>query len=139
MTPRPIAQILESNITWFVARFLITFMFWFQGLDFLIHFQVMAPLINTLGTQPVWLGPALTIAVMLAGSAMILLDRYLWLGAGLLAGFTALTIPLVHHFWDMEGAAAMQNRLESEEHLAVIGAMMAISIISHMRKGGRSA
>ena len=136
MTPRPIALILESNITWIIARVLVTFMFWWEGLNFLTHFSDVAAGINVLGTNPVWIGPALTIALLLVGSILVLLNRYLWLGAGMLATFTALTILLVHQFWNMTGPAAIQNRLESEEHLAVIGGLIALSIISHMRRKG---
>jgi transmembrane protein len=134
MTPRPIAQILDSNVTWFVSRLLITFMFWWEGLGFLIHFGPSIPILNILGWQPAWLIPALTVLVLLAGSVLVLIDRYLWLGAGMLGVFTFLTIVLVHRFWAMTGQEAYQNRLESEEHLAVIGGLIAISMISHFRR-----
>lgn len=137
MTPRPIALILESSVTWFISRLLITFMFWWEGLYFLTHFAATIPVLNVLGVQPAWLMPAVTLLVMFGGSILVLLDWRLWLGAGLLGGFTALTIPLVHHFWTMTGQEAYQNRLESEEHLAVIGGLIAISIVSHLRRQAR--
>jgi len=137
MTPRPIALILESSAIWFISRVLITFMFWWEGLYFLTNFSATIPILNVLGVQPAWLMPAITLLVMFAGSILVLLDRHLWLGAGLLGGFTFLTIPLVHHFWTMTGQEAYQNRLESEEHLAVIGGLIALSMASHLRSKAR--
>ena len=126
MPPRPIQQILDSDFTWIACRLLITFMFWYGGVGFLLNFTPSIPILNVLGTSPTWLLPAVTILVLLAGSVLVILDRYLWLGAGMLATFTVLTIPLVHAFWKMTGDAAVAARLESEEHLAVIGALIAI-------------
>ena len=134
MPPRPIQQILDSDFTWIACRLLITFMFWYGGVGFLLNFTPSIPILNVLGTSPTWLLPAVTILVLLAGSVLVILDRYLWLGAGMLATFTVLTIPLVHAFWKMTGDAAVAARLESEEHLAVIGALIAITMISSYRK-----
>jgi transmembrane protein len=134
MTPRPIALVLESPVTWFLCRLLMTFMFWWEGLGFLRTFGQSIPILNVTGTQPAWLIPALTILVLLAGSVLILIDRFLWLGAGMLAVFTALTILLVHRFWAMTGQEAIANWREAEEHVAVIGGLAALSIISHMRR-----
>ncbi|MDB5419602.1 MAG: DoxX family protein [Phenylobacterium sp.] len=51
----------------------------------------------------------------------------------MLATFTLLTIPLDHDFWNMTGLAATQARLESEEHLTVIGGLIIVSIHSFLR------
>lgn len=134
MAPRPIQQILDSSAAWVACRLLITFMFWWEGVGFLTNFGPVAPAINVLGVHPVWLMPALTVFVLIVGSILVIFDRYLWLGAGMLATFTILTIPLVHNFWAMSGDAAIAARREAEEHLAVIGALIAVSIISHSRK-----
>jgi transmembrane protein len=134
MTPRPIEALLDSTALWVIARLLINFMFWWEGLQFLLHFAAVAPGINVLGLQPVWLGPALTVLVMIGGSILVILDRYIWLGAGMLAAFTALTILTVHKFWTMTGADAVANWHSAEEHIATIGGLMALCIISRMRR-----
>jgi transmembrane protein len=139
MTPRPIAAILDSQALWILSRLLISFMFWWEGVQFLLNFQAVAPGINVLGLQPVWLGPALTVAVMIVGSILVILDRYLWLGAGMLAAFTALTIPTVHRFWEMTGQEAILNWRSAEEHLATIGGLIALAIISRMRRRAAAA
>jgi hypothetical protein len=40
----------------------------------------------------------------------------------------------VHHFWTMTGGEAISARLESEEHLTVIGGLVIVSILSAVRR-----
>ena len=83
---------------------------------------------------------ALTIAVQLIGSALVIQGRFAWFGAGMLAVFTLATIPLVHDWWNMDGLAAVQAKLESEEHLTVIGGLIGLTALSHlMRRRNASA
>ena len=133
-TPRPIAAILESQALWILARVLITFMFWWEGLQFLLNFSAVAGGINVLGLQPVWLGPAITVFMMIVGSILILFDRYVWLGVGMLVVFTAMTIPTVHPFWTMTGADRVANWQKAEEHVATIGGLISLAIISQLRR-----
>jgi transmembrane protein len=77
----------------------------------------------------------LTIVTQLGGSLLIILNRWTWLGAGALAVFTALTIPLVHNFWDKDGAAAVGAFHTATEHVTVIGALMIVSILSRHTGG----
>jgi transmembrane protein len=93
----------------------------------------------SLGIQPVWLVSLLTIAVELIGSILILSDRAVWLGAGMLGVFTLLTIPLTHHFWTMSGPEAAQAMIESEEHVTVLGGLVGIAILSYVRQQLRAA
>ncbi len=125
---------LESDWLWHLSRVVSTFMYWYAGFGFLFDFADAQNVMAVAGIEPLWLVAALTILVELGGSLLIILDRYVWLGAGALGVFTLLTIPLVHHFWNMEGTAAIQAKLESEEHITVIGGLIALSILSHIRK-----
>jgi transmembrane protein len=48
--------------------------------------------------------PAVPVAIaviilQLGGSALVISGRFVWLGAGALGMFTALTIPIAHSFW----------------------------------------
>ncbi|EPP22590.1 hypothetical protein L910_4767 [Vibrio fluvialis PG41] len=52
----------------------------------------------------------------------------------MLSVFTFLTIILVHDFWNMSGIEALNAKLESEEHLTVIGGMIVVSILSVIRR-----
>lgn len=134
MTPRLIDTTLRSDWLWLLSRLLVTFMFWYAGIGFALNFQGAQQVMGSVGIQPLWLVAALTILVELGGSILVLVDRMVWLGAGAMGVFTVLTIPLVHHFWTMTGAQAMQAQLESEEHLTVVGGLIGISILSAVRR-----
>jgi transmembrane protein len=134
MTPKFIDRILKSDGLWHVSRLTITFMYWYAGIGFALDFQGAEQAMSSTGLQPLWLVAALTIVVEVGGSLLIILDRAVWLGAGALGVFTALTIPLVHHFWNMTGPAAVQAQLESEEHLTVIAGLTIVSILSVVRR-----
>ena len=134
MTPRVVADILPSPWLWHFSRVLITLMYWYAAFGFIINFRSAEADMTMTGLRPRWLVAALTIAVQLTGSGLIILDRAVWLGAGMLATFTLLTIPLDHDFWNLTGLAATQAKLESEEHLTVIGGLIAVSILSFLRK-----
>ncbi|HVG49460.1 MAG TPA: DoxX family protein [Rubellimicrobium sp.] len=134
MTPRFVNSILESEALWAFARVLITFMYWFAGLGFALDPSGAQAMMGGFGLQPAWLIAVLTIGVQVLGSLLIISDRLVWLGAGMLGVFTLLTIPLVHAFWTMPEPQATQARLESEEHLTVIGGLIVVSILSHVRR-----
>jgi transmembrane protein len=134
MTPRFVGDILRSGWLWHLSRVLITFMYWYAALGFVLNFSGAEAAMTLTGLHPRWLVAGLTIVVQLAGSALIILDLAVWLGAGMLGVFTLLTIPVDHAFWTMTGTAATQARLESEEHLTVIGGLIVVSILSVLRK-----
>ena len=134
MTPKFIDKIHKSDWLWHASRLIITFMYWYAGIGFALDFQGAQQAMASAGIQPLWLVAALTILVEIGGSLLIIFDRMVWLGAGALGVFTALTVPLVHHFWTMTGMQALQAQLESEEHLTVIGGLVAVSILSVVRR-----
>lgn len=118
----------------FVAgRIVVTFMYWFAALGFLLDFPGAEAMVRGYGLEPAAPIAVLTILVLLAGSALVIDGRLAWLGAGMLGLFTLATIPLVHHFWTLTGAAAVQARLESEEHVTVIGGLILTSILCLQR------
>lgn len=131
MTPRIIAAILDSRITAFVARLLLVFMFAGSGISKLLDFPAAMAEMAQFGLNPPALFAVATIITQLAGSALILLNRASWLGAGALAIFTLLTIPLVHHFWNMQGDMAQFEFYVAIEHLSVVGGMMLVAILAH--------
>ncbi len=125
--------ILENEITWIVARVLGTFMYWYAGLGFLFNFSgaVATMTANGFPGNPTLIA-IITIAVQLIGSALVIQGRFAWFGAGMLSVFTLMTIPLVHNWWAMEGAAAIQAKLESEEHLTVVGGLIAVTALTYL-------
>lgn len=128
--PSMIACLLDRG--WFavLARVVLTFMFWGSGLAKLIDFQGgVAEMAMFNLPYPVAMN-ILTIVTQIGGSLLIIFNRWTWLGAGALAVFTALTIPLVHHFWSLPEPRATMAFHTATEHITVIGALMIVSILS---------
>ena len=80
MTPRFVADILRSAWLWHLARVLITFMYWYAALGFVMDFSSAQAAVAQTGFQPTWLIAVLMIAILLTGSTLIILDRAVWLG-----------------------------------------------------------
>jgi transmembrane protein len=143
--PRAIAAHIEHDVDnildrhWLLVggRVAITFMYWFAGIGFLLNFPAAAEMMRGYGLEPAGWIAALMIFVLLVGSALVIDGRLVWLGAGMLGVFTLSTIPTIHHFWTMTGTAAIENRLESEEHLTVIGGLVLASILAHLENRRR--
>jgi transmembrane protein len=134
---REVSNVLDLHWLLILGRVAVTFMFWFAGFGFLLDFPGAVAMVHSFGLEPAaWLA-GLMIFVLLVGSALVIDGRLVWLGAGMLAVFTLATIPLVHHFWTMTGQAAVQARLESEEHLTVIGGLLLASILAHLENRRR--
>jgi transmembrane protein len=119
--------IIQNSIFGYVARIILTFMFWGSGLSKLFDFSGGMAEMSHFGLEPAALFNLATIIVQLGGSLLIILNTYTWLGAGALAVFTALTIPLVHHFWTMEEPMRTMEFHVVTEHISIIGALMVVA------------
>ncbi|MBB3935751.1 DoxX family protein [Aureimonas phyllosphaerae] len=137
--PSAIARLLDTR--WFppIARLILTFCFWGSGLAKLADFEAATAEMAYFGFSPPALVAVLVIVVQLLGSALVILDRAAWLGAGMLATFTGLTILLVHDFWNMTGPEAVDHFHTAAEHVTVIGAMMVAALLSRRMRAGRVA
>lgn len=135
MEQRFVFPILEHGATWVVVRILATLMFWLPGLRWLFNFGGTAEMMRGMGFgDSAALVAAATIAVKLIGSGLIIQGRYAWLGAGMLSVFTALTVFVVHDFWNKTGAEAFRSSLVAQEHVAVIAGLAAVAIHAHWRR-----
>jgi transmembrane protein len=130
MTPRWVHAILSSTIAEFAARVLLTFPFWGSGLAKLLDFSGGMAEMSQFGLEPAWFYNGLTVFVQLLGSVLIIAKRWTWLGAGALGIFTALTIPIVHAFWRLEGERAVTAFHTAGEHVGMIGALVLVSILA---------
>jgi len=131
MTPAPIQSLLESRALLFIGRIVLTFMFWASGLSKLIDFQGGVAEMSHFGLEPAVLFNVATIIVQLGGSLLIIFNRAAWLGAGALAVFTILTIPIAHPFWKLEGDIAFLEMMFVLEHITVIGGLIIVAILGH--------
>ena len=137
--PRVIEAILASPAIERLARIILCFPFWGSGLGKLLDFPGGVAEMAHFGLNPPALFNILVIITQLGGSALIILNRHTWLGAGALGVFTALTIPLVHHFWSLEGERAIIAFHTATEHVGMIGALVLVSILSARQRSRRTS
>lgn len=110
-----------------LARLVLTSMFWLSGIAKLADFNGGVAEMAHFGLEPPILFNIATAVVQLVGSALIIANRWTWLGAGMLAVFTALTIPIAHNFWTMEEPMRTVEFYVVMEHITVIGALMVVA------------
>ncbi|HCF6113953.1 TPA: DoxX family protein [Pseudomonas aeruginosa] len=125
---------LDSRWLWIAARILLAVVFLSSGLAKLLDFQGGLAEMRAAGLEPDWLFNLATIAVLLGGSALLLLDRALWLGVGALAVFLALTILVVHRFWALPEPQAKAAMFWALEHISLIGGLAAAANASRLRR-----
>jgi transmembrane protein len=118
-----------TSATWFgyLARTVLTFMYWASGLSKLIDFNGGVAEMAHFGLEPASAFNIAVIITQLGGSALVILNRWTWLGAGALAVFTALTIPIAHTFWTMEEPMKTLEFYVVMEHITVIGGLMVVA------------
>jgi transmembrane protein len=121
------SALFASNWFGYLARTILTFMFWGSGLSKLIDFPGGVAEMAHFGLQPAALFNVAVIITQLGGSALIILNWHAWIGAGALAVFTLLTIPIAHGFWAMEEPMKTIEFYVVVEHLSIIGAMMLVA------------
>jgi transmembrane protein len=128
--PRFIQALLANRAVAFAARVILTFPFWGSGLDKLINFSGGVAEMRQFGLEPAVAFNVAVFTTQLVGSALIISGRHVWLGAGALGVFTALTIPVVHHFWAMQGPAALHAFHTAAEHIGTIGGLITVAVLS---------
>lgn len=122
-----VESITGSRAFGLLARLVLTSMFWLSGIAKLADFSGGVAEMALFGLEPPALFNIATAVVQLVGSALIIANRWTWLGAGMLAVFTALTIPIAHNFWTMEEPMRTVEFYVVMEHITVIGALMVVA------------
>ncbi|TFL11310.1 DoxX family protein [Pusillimonas caeni] len=134
-----IDDVLDSRWLWITARLLLAVVFLSSGLAKLIDFQGGLAEMRAAGLEPAGLFNIATAVVLIGGSALLVLDRVLWAGAGALALFLLLTILVVHRFWALPEPLAKQAMFWALEHITVIGGLTAAAVASRARRRLRAA
>ncbi|MBA0168952.1 DoxX family protein [Pectobacterium sp. CFBP8739] len=129
-----IDSLIVSNGFWLLARVLLAVVFMSSGLAKLLDFQGGMAEMQDAGLSPAWLFNIATIITLISGSVLLIINRAIWLGAGILATFLLLSIAIVHHFWSLPEERAMISLYVALEHMSVIGGLMAATIASKLRR-----
>ncbi len=117
--PNWVAAILDSRFLNLTARVLVTYLFWSSGVDKLFSFHDATVELSRIGLPAPQLFAAALVLTQLGGSALVIWGRYAWLGAGWLAVFTLITIPIAHPFWDMPPTQRLMEMYLVREHLSL--------------------
>ncbi|WP_024891059.1 DoxX family protein [Luteimonas huabeiensis] len=126
--PPFVARVLDSPWCWFAARALLVVVFVASGLAKVVDFAGGMDEMRAAGLRPAWLFNAAVAATLLGGSVLVLLDRWLWVGAAALCVFLALTIAVVHRFWTLPEPQATLSMHFALEHLSVMGGLLAAAV-----------
>lgn len=120
------------NAGWFrlLARVILTFVFWSAGLVGVFAFPEKVSEMQSVGLAPAGLFAVAVTIVQLGGAALIILNRFAWLGAGALGVFLLLTIPIVHPFWQMQDPQRTASFYTVMEHISLMGGLMLAAALS---------
>ena len=137
---KAIESLLHTRWLYHLGAVLLTFIFWGSSISKLIDFSAAKGEMAHFGLNPPALFATATIIVQLGGAILVILGgRFVWLGAGALAVFTLLTIPVAHRFWEMTGEAAFLEKMFVFEHIAVVGGLVLVSMLAALRRDKTSA
>ena len=129
--------ILDWKWTWLIARTAMVGPFVVSGVMKLLDFAEAKSEMEAFALHPNAFWAGLTIAVQLVSSVLIIAGRFVWLGAGALAVFTAITAFLAYAFWTMQGEARFMAMNSFLEHFALIGGLIMTALIAEHAKRER--
>ncbi len=105
------------------------------GIQKLVDFPAAVAEQAHFGLQPAWLWAAAAIVVELGGSALAIVGRWVWLGAGGLGVLTAVAMLTANDFWaktDHDRFIAVNDFFE---HLGLIAGLVLVSVLSLHEQG----
>jgi uncharacterized membrane protein YphA (DoxX/SURF4 family) len=134
-TPRWIAAILSWPWLLPAARIALVSAFLIGGIMKLSDFQGAITEQEHFGLRPKWIWATATIVVELGGSALVILGRWVWLGAGGLGVLTAVAMLAANNFWTMTGHDRFMALNSFFEHLGLIAGLVLVSVLSLRERG----
>lgn len=136
-TPQFVQAILEWQWTWPIARFALVVFYVCSGLSKIANFRgAVAEMVEARMPVPAVMA-LLSIFVELTGSVLVLIDRWVWLGAGMLGLFTAIGAITAHAFWKVSGRARVEAIAVFLMHLGLIAAFVLCALVAE--REGRAA
>jgi uncharacterized membrane protein YphA (DoxX/SURF4 family) len=129
-TPEFVRAILEWPWTWPLARFALVAFFLASGLSKIANFSDgVAEMAEARMPAPVAMA-LLSIFVELTGSVLVLIGRWVWLGAGMLGLFTAIGAVTAHAFWKVSGPARKEATAVFLMHFGLIAAFVLDALLA---------
>jgi len=135
MTPKWVSAMLDSR--WFpvLARVVLCATLLIPGIMQAVQFKAAQAEFAHFGLNPTSVYVTASIITLIVGSVLVILGgKRTWLGAGALGVYIGLTILIVHHFWTMHGADAVNEMHTALEHISLIGGLMVVSVLEYRRR-----
>ncbi|MET0280439.1 MAG: DoxX family protein [Steroidobacteraceae bacterium] len=135
--PAFIGTLLQHPLTLFLARAMLCAPFIAGGLAKLLHWRAGIDEMAHFGLHPAWAFNAAVLGLQLVGSALILLNRHVWLAAGALAVFTMLATLVAHRFWSYPAPERFMQMNTFLEHVAICAAFILVTVVDLRRRRDR--
>jgi putative oxidoreductase len=117
-----------ADFTALCARVCLTALFFVSATGKFMSIAGVATALSARGVPfPVVFGYGFAV-LELVGALMVLTGYRARVGAWLLFLLTLGTIVVVHHFWDMQGAARAANQTHALKNLAIMGGLLMVAI-----------
>lgn len=137
-SPNWISAILRWPLLWHAARLALVSAYLLGGLTKLLDFASAATEQEHFGLHPGWLWAATAIVVELGGSLLVIINRFVWLGAGGLGVLTFVAMLTANAFWTMSGHERFMATNAFFEHLGLIAGLVIVSIVADQASFGPS-
>lgn len=125
-----ISAILRWPVLWHAARLALVSAYILGGFVKLFDFAGAVAEQEHFGLHPGWLWAAVVIVVEVVGSLLVVLNRFVWLGAGALGVLTFVAMFTANAFWTMGGHERFMATNAFFEHLGLIAGLVIVSILS---------
>jgi uncharacterized membrane protein YphA (DoxX/SURF4 family) len=129
-TPRWVATVLTWPWLAATARIALVSAFLIGGIQKALDFPGAVAEQAHFGLQPAWLWASAAIIVELGGSVLVILRRWVWLGAGGLGVLTAVAMLTANDFWTKAGHDRFLAVNAFFEHLGLIAGLVLVSVLS---------
>jgi len=112
-----------------IARLCLAAVFLYSGFDKLWHWQSSVEEVKGDGLPWPAAFAGATVFTQLVGGCLVATGLLAWLGALLLAGFTAAATVIGHRFWLRRGAELRHELTTSLEHVAIVGGLLLLCLL----------
>jgi uncharacterized membrane protein YphA (DoxX/SURF4 family) len=134
-SPDFVHAILQWPWTWPIARFALVVTFLASGINKIADFPSGVAEMAEAGLPAPSLMAVLSIFIELSGSILVLINRWVWLGAGMLGTFTAIGAVTAHAFWKVSGPARKEAIAVFLMHFGMIAAFALDALLAERLVG----
>jgi uncharacterized membrane protein YphA (DoxX/SURF4 family) len=118
-----------------IARLCLAAVFLYSGVDKLWHWRSSIEEVKSDGLPWPAAFAGATVFTQLVGGFLVATGFFAWLGALLLAGFTAAATLLGHRFWLRHGSEFRHELTTSLEHVAIVGGLLLLCVLDFTGRG----